>query len=268
MPRQLRLAPCVALCLLLGGTIAGHAVVNVNITKSMFTPPDPTTSTIGSYFTPSASDLANAGQPSLAAMAFAATPASGAALNNGSIGIDGRYTSPTYNATLGGYMGLGNNTVTFTFASPYGCNIYTIDAYNGDNEHPSAGRQVYNLYYSPVGDAAFYPLIEESFAVNTNGTPSNYGDDILHPTATFAYYSRTTLTSLAGPGVPLVAFADALRFVLAPSAILDDLGRAYYGNANLYWREIDVIGLEMPEPGMLTCLAAGGLWLAGRRRRG
>ena len=242
---------------------AANAVTNAAITKTTYAPTG-TGDAIGNYFSPSAVDLVNAGQPSLAGVSFAVPPASAAAINDGGIGLDGVYTG--WNPVLSGYMGLANNTVTFTFADPYIRKITRIDGYSGDSEHVSAGRQAYNVYYSPIGDPAFYPIVDESFVVDTNGTPSNYGDDIVHPMLIANYYSQTTLTSLAGAGQPLAEYVDALQFVFCPGLMVDDLGRGYVGNLNNYWREIDVFG-TVPEPATLTVAALGLAALAQRRPR-
>ncbi len=252
-------------CAVMVASVETHAVVNAIITKTQYAAPGPITS----LFTASATDLVNAGQPSLGTVTFVSPPANGACLNNGNVGVDGTLTSPAYNATLGGFTGMSGNTVTFDLVGTSGYDILRIDCYNGDVDHASCGRQVYNAYYSLVGEPGWRPIVDESFLVNTMGTPGE-GDDVYHPTATFNNYARTSLTALTGTTVPIATHVDGIRLVFGPGTIMSDTGFNWYGGVNNYWREIDVLGVaspEVPEPAA-GFLAAGLLAaLCGRRRR-
>jgi hypothetical protein len=180
------------------------------------------------YFAPSASDLINAGQATLASQSDpvpAVSWGSSGWLNNGS----------------NDYPGTGRDgdswQVTFTLdttANPFGydiADIVTIAASNGWGGFRA--HQTITVAYSTVGQSEFSTLGTYS---NTSNTENN---------------SCTKITLNDDGGAAILTGVDALQFTVSAATLM---------------MEIDVTGTPTPEPATMLLLGSGGV-LALRRKK-
>jgi len=232
--------------------LAGPAAADTVTVGSVLITKDATTS--AAPFVPSATDLGNAGQPSLVGMSVAPSTSNPSILNDGVMG-------PDANSSV---TNVADRSITFTLADPAGYDIFEIASYAGWSGHISQGRQMYNAFYSVVGDPNFLPLLDVTFVVPPDGSP--------HPSWAQGDYTRVALTSVDA-GQPLATQVDAIRLDFGPVTTTKADGTPWMSGNNRFHREIDVIGevsqdaTAIPEPATLVMLGLGGLVALRRRRR-
>jgi hypothetical protein len=208
----------------------------------------------------STTDLANAGQATLASTvwsggvsgSFGSSPAQ---LNNGLYApaylpdtayVDAAGTDSTLLATVG-------STYTIDFTS--GMDITSIDVYSAMTGVTRA-KQNWKLEYSLVGSTSFQAIVDPTLSLNVaqNSNDNRQG----------AWYNKITLTAGAGE----LLNVDSLRFTFLEPTYHAPTDGANSTMLETGYREIDVFGtVSIPEPSTVWILLGGIGTLVLRRRR-
>jgi hypothetical protein len=219
----------------------------------------------GTNYYASTTDLANAGQATLASTAWSggvsgAYGSSPAQLNNGLYApseLDG-------GGAPNGYVNAGgtDSTLLATVGSTYtidftsGMDITTIDVYSAMTGTTRA-KQNWKLEYSLAGSASYQTIVEPTLALNVaqNSNGNRQG----------SWYNKITLTAGAGE----LLNVDSLRFTFLEPTYHAPTDGANSTMLETGYREIDVFGAAaIPEPSTVSVLLGGIGTLLLRRRRG
>jgi hypothetical protein len=211
----------------------------------------------------STTDLANAGQATLASTVWSggtsgAYGSSPVQLNNGlyapadlSGGVPTGYVNAgTTDTTLLATVG---STYTIDFTS--GMDITTIDVYSAMTGNERA-KQNWKLEYSLVGATSFQAIVDPTLSLNVaqNSNDNRQG----------AWYNKITLTAGAGE----LLNVDSLRFTFLEPTYYAPTDGANSTMLETGYREIDVFGTAaIPEPSTVALLLGGIGTLVLRRRR-
>jgi hypothetical protein len=215
------------------------------------------------YFA-STTDLANAGQSTLASAvwsggssgSFGSSPAQ---LNNGLYSpaeLTAGVPNGSVNASSTDFTLLATPNTTYTINFTGGMNLTSIDVYAAMTGTQRA-KQNWSLDYRIAGSGSYTALVAPALALNVaqNSNGNRQG----------AWYNKVTLTLATGEFDNI----DSLRFTfLEPvyNAATDGANSTF---APTGYREIDVFGAPVPEPSTYALLLGGfaALLIAVRRRR-
>lgn len=221
----------------------------------------PGASLVGTNYFASSTDLANAGQSTLASAVwsggasgdFGSSPAQ---LNNGLYApaflpnpafVDAGTTEPTLLATFG-------STYTITFTG--GMNLTSIDVYSAYTSNDRS-KQNWSLDYRIAGSGSYTALVAPDLALNvaqdSNGNRQG------------PWLNKVTLTLATGEFDNI----DSLRFTFLEPVYNEATDGANSTFLPTAYREIDVFGAPIPEPSTYALILGGfaALLMAVRRRR-
>ncbi|HET6251465.1 MAG TPA: PEP-CTERM sorting domain-containing protein [Tepidisphaeraceae bacterium] len=201
-----------------------------------------------SAFAVSGTDLVNQGQSTLSGSATYSgfttyAGSSPTVLNDGTAGTGAVNAAESAVTTQGTDWVLTYNLNTA--ANPSGFKLTEIDTVSWWNS--DYVNQSYTLAYSTIDNPASFTNILGNFSLSATAGQSNVAQVALKIALTDS--TGTLATGVAG-----------LQFTFHPIA------NGTYGDHQGGYREVDVFGSAVPEPGSLGLLALGGMMLIRRRR--
>ena len=211
----------------------------------------------GLNYNASTTDLANAGQSTLATTVWSGGVSgeygsSPAELNNGLYsaaeltgGNPNGYVSAGSTATT--LLATPNSTYTINFTG--GMNLTSIDVYSAMTGTQRA-KQNWSLAYSLVGSGSYVDLVGPLLSLNVNQTSNGNRQG--------AWYNKVTLALGASEQLLEV---DSLQFTFLTPEYNSATDGGNSTMLNTAYREIDVFGTAIPEPSTYAMLLGGSVAL-------